>query len=518
MSGFLELLLDENLCAGDVTIPKAWVVRAGGVNKRLFAKRKYELLLRILYLREQGKLEEDGGETVTLSDEEEMPEAAESLKADCYIAAKYSEVLRENGYFDAAVESILAQASAGDLTEQIVPYLEEMMGRGESFDRIEEATSPVLIYLGSDVCNDLLNIFARQFGEVLKKQGKRVIYFDAARDPLDVLASYIGKTFQLIFGVQTYLFGMKLSDGVTYLHERIKGPKYHLVLDHPIWLKDQLAIDLPDYHILTHDRNYACFIEKAYGKDAIRFPIPGMEGDYRGAKTYDFTFVGSVGDYRTGLAEIAQMTRPDRFLANRFLLVMRHHTGLSAEQAFLRAFDPYREIYSSENPVDVFYRMRKVIYVVMDYYRFRFLKTILDGGIRIDVFGDFWRDSILGEHPNLICHPGVSVAESLIVYAKSRMSLNVMSWHKDGYTERVANIMLARTVLVTDRTTSLAREYRDGEELLFFDIAHPELLIEKVKKLLLDPTRMEQIATAGYEKTKKSHTWEQAVGELTKDF
>jgi spore maturation protein CgeB len=160
--------------------------------------------------------------------------------------------------------------------------------------------------------------------------------------------------------------------------------------------------------------------------------------------------------------------------------------------------------------------MRKVIYVVMDYYRYRFLKTLLDGGITLDVFGDFWQDSILGHHPNLVCHPGVSAEESLVVYARSRMSLNVMSWHKDGYTERVANIMLARTVLVTDQTTSLAEEYCDGEDLLFFDIAHPERLLEKVKALRKDPARMEQIAAAGYEKTRRSHTWEIAVRKLTK--
>ena len=44
---FLELLLDETLCAGKVCIPGDLVKQAGGINPVLKAGEKYELLLRI---------------------------------------------------------------------------------------------------------------------------------------------------------------------------------------------------------------------------------------------------------------------------------------------------------------------------------------------------------------------------------------------------------------------------------------------------------------------------------------
>ena len=44
---FLELLLDETICEGDILIPKELILLAGGRNDRLPAKKKYELLLRI---------------------------------------------------------------------------------------------------------------------------------------------------------------------------------------------------------------------------------------------------------------------------------------------------------------------------------------------------------------------------------------------------------------------------------------------------------------------------------------
>ena len=44
---FLELLLNENLCEGTIWIEKELAVQVGGVNTRLEAKRKYELLIRV---------------------------------------------------------------------------------------------------------------------------------------------------------------------------------------------------------------------------------------------------------------------------------------------------------------------------------------------------------------------------------------------------------------------------------------------------------------------------------------
>ena len=44
----MELFLDERLCEGAVWIPREMIQAAGGVNRRLPAKQKYELMLRIV--------------------------------------------------------------------------------------------------------------------------------------------------------------------------------------------------------------------------------------------------------------------------------------------------------------------------------------------------------------------------------------------------------------------------------------------------------------------------------------
>ena len=106
---FLELLLDETLCAGKILVPETWVREAGGFNPKLNAKKKYELLLRIAekhgFAMEEMEYTQQEDEIV-LDEPVGIPE--ESLKTDCYIVSRYSQVLQETGYFEVAVASILA--------------------------------------------------------------------------------------------------------------------------------------------------------------------------------------------------------------------------------------------------------------------------------------------------------------------------------------------------------------------------------------------------------------------------
>lgn len=139
--------------------------------------------------------------------------------------------------------------------------------------------------------------------------------------------------------------------------------------------------------------------------------------------------------------------------------------------------------------------------------RARVVETILKSGIRLDVFGNSWKLSPLCRYPNLICHPDVTVEESLTIYKQSRMSLNVMSWHKGGFTERMADIMLAGAVLVTDDTTYLRGRYDYGD-MLIYHLDNMDQLPEQIAALLADEERRLQMAEHGREKTAREHTWD----------
>jgi spore maturation protein CgeB len=90
--------------------------------------------------------------------------------------------------------------------------------------------------------------------------------------------------------------------------------------------------------------------------------------------------------------------------------------------------------------------------------------------------------------------------------AQSKMSLNVMSWHKGGMTERLNNAMLNKSLCVTDETTYIKREFPN--EMLQFNLEDYSDLPERVKALLDDDAARDAMVRRAYEKAIATQTWE----------
>lgn len=520
---FMDLLLDERLCEGIIWIPVELVQAVGGVNKRLPAKQKYELLLRIvsdcpveLCLAERMQ-EENPGQWCRMEDDREC--SGEGWRTDCYVVGKYSAQLREAGYFDAVVQALLVQAREQKRETVTMQFLAQMIGKEEAYYRIDDAVRPILIYKGDTICHNVLNVFAEQFGSALMRAGEQVEYFDTGKEDWMEIVRYKGKRYKAVIGVQTYLFSVKMKDGVHFLHEYIAGPKYNFLFDHPIWMKNHLYQMLPDLTVLTHDANYVRFIERYYHIPARLFPPAGMEPERTEGeekrKCYDLSFVGTYGNYLSQVKEIHQMERRKRFLANRLLLLLRKNPDMTLEAGFSAVLKERGIQLTDEEYLEQLYELRKVSYCVSFYYRDRALKSILAGGIRVDAFGDSWAGCPLNAFPNLICHPDVTVEESLEIYRKSRISLNIMSWHKGGFTERMASIMLAGAVLLTDDSAYLHGRY-DAGEIEVFHLNALDGLADQIKELLKDEVRLRQMAENGRKRAMEEHTWDVRAAEFQK--
>lgn len=497
-------------------IPSEILMKVGGCNDRLKAERLYELLLRIadafsIQIEEMDGLEELNGYMAVgdMACESKTEAALDRIYADCYIVSRYKDKLLQNAYFDSSVKRILEYASDYGVQETAVALLEKMLMRGEEYYFIDDAVRPILIYIGEDICHNVLNVFAEQFGEALERAGQRVEYFNSEIEGYQKISQYIGKHYRAVVGMQTYLFSIKMLDGKQYVHDLICAPKFNFIFDHPIWMKNHL-IDTPqNFYVITHDENYVNFTEQYYKKKAYLLPPGGkIQEIYDLPKIYDISFVGTYGNYWEEVLQIHQMDRDIRFLANRFLLIMRKEVKLTAEEALHQVLKKYGQEKSPEEFMDLFYKLRRVIYCVMHYYRHCVIQAMLESGLQVDVFGDSWECCPLRKYTNLVCHPDVTTEESVLVWQQSKMSLNIMSWHKGGFTERMANILLNRTVLVTDETTCLEGRFEAGRDLIAFRLDHLEQLPKYLKGFLENNDKLEKMAQNGWEKASKYHTWD----------
>lgn len=518
---FWEILLQEQYVGERLAVNKEVLRKAGGINKKLSAKADYELLLRLAakYRLEVVNIEEPEAGDVSIYYPKKV-EKLENLKTDCYITGKYKDALLTSGYFNDMVEAIICAAQKNGLETQVLTCLEQMISRAEAYYEIDDAVRPILLYKGSDICHNVLNVFADAFGRALEEQGQLVEYYDMESQPLGEITKLVGKRYKAVVGFQTYAFTIKMKDEKEYLHNLIGGKKYNFVFDHPIWLLPHLKHDVKNFSVLTHDNNYIEFIEQYYDKKAYMFPPAGivrqMPQNVRQEKRYDLSFVGTYGDYMNEVMLIHTMERKHRFLANRFLLKMRKNPNFTAEKALKQTLQDQGIALQGEAFLQQFYQLRRVIYCVMHYYRHQALKTILDAGIELDVFGDSWRKCPLKRYENLICHPDVTVEESLEIWNQSKMSLNIMSWHKAGFTERIANSMLAEAVVVTDKSGYLVEHFDNGADIILFDLEKLSELPERLKRLLRDDAERERIAERAKRKALCEHTWRSRAEEFLK--
>ncbi|MBQ7920629.1 MAG: glycosyltransferase family 1 protein [Lachnospiraceae bacterium] len=510
---FWDILLDDRWAEGNIICSDNIYNKIGNLNYKLHAKQNYEFLLRAVEFYPVKAI----GQTECCDTD---VDAWEAFRTDCYIIGKYQETLRENGYFDTIVTAILHQAFQMPWKESGISFLENMISRSPVYYEIDDNTRPILLYYGADICLNLLNYFIEFWADAFRKCHQRVEIFDGNSEGTIALTKYIGQRFKAIIGMQTGIFTFKTHDQTTYLHDLIYGPKFNMVFDHPAWLKDALQRAPRDYYLLLHDRNYIHFSEHYFQNisGCIRFPpaglIPHTPPIPMAERKYDISFIGAYRNYRERLAVLYTYDRTHRHLAAHYLRILRKHPDYTGERALKDALQHFNIQLDDEQFLQLFHDMRQVYFCIFLYYREKVVETLIEAGIPVHIFSERWENSPFKNHPFLICHPEVDAQLSLEIMQNSKISLNIMSWHKDGLTERIFNGMLCQSVVLSDNTTALEEEFTDNRDIALFSLSELSTLPTRVEELLSDNDRLQEIAINGYNKALSRHTWHQRAEQL----
>lgn len=498
---FMELLLDDTWVSGQIICPDSLYSEIGYINTKLKEKQNYEFLLRAAKKFPIYAVGSDLPVTASIN-------AWEAFRTDCYVISKYQSELREVGLLDNALEVLINCSKQFSSPEYSASLLEEMMSQTSEYYRIDDDTRPILLYKSTDPCYGVLNSFTDNLAAAFSQCHQRVEILDVRTEYTP--SKYITKHYKAIIGFQTDFFSTKIQNSF-YLHDLIVAPKFNMVLDYPL-LTNHLLSDCPqNLYLLIHDRNYIRFINTYYNNFSGCFPfspagiVPNCDAAPK--KIYDIIFIGSYRDYRFYLSRIASTNREIRFLFAYFLHVMRHNPNITIEAAFKQALNHYKINLDNK---DFFYWLQNSLdpcLCINAYYREKTIKTLLDSGIEVHVYGESWNKAPFATHPGLFVHPSLSVSDSLTVMQQSKICLNLMTFHRDGFTERIANTMLCRSVCLSENSSFLEETFKNGEEIVLFDLTNLKQLPQTVKELLANDSKLEQISTKGYEKAFNQHQW-----------
>jgi len=452
----------------------------------------------------------------------------EHYRMYAYIFGRYADILRTSGSFDRLLEKYIVSAEKYGILQYFNEQLEHMVGRKEEYCSLYEQTAPVLIYMGDPICGDVLRIFSEEFRRCLLQRGVPVIMYDMAQLETTGLAGYFGQRFRAVLGFQTALFSVGYSlerEGLA--NNVIYGPKINFLYDHPLYLYAHFTYKLDRYYVLTQDADYADYINRCYPciKRSYHLPPAGLELECTQKtawrdKKYDIVFVASYHNYRERMLAIERECSEEyRDTTLALLDVMKDNPNLTCEAALERVLAANGGAalqMSAEDFSLTLHNCMDACRTVMFFYREKIIEILVNAGITIHVFGDTWNNCPLAGRRELVIHPDVSYIEGIRIMGQAKIAFNVMSWHKAGMTERIANAMLNGSVCVTDKTTVLEREFENGRDIVMFDLERLDELPGMIKNLLNDDERMQRIANAGYENASKNHRWKNRVDEFVR--
>lgn len=445
----------------------------------------------------------DGSVGTVLPEEEKAP----SARTLAYIARLHMVRLKAEGTLEDVFNRLIDYTVRLGCNQEFSGAMGVMLDSFEEFEKLARNTAPYLIFVGDDTCYSVPKRFAAALSDELVGLGQAVITTDGRHGEWNTAGRSNIANPPILKGVVGYQ--MKILEREIF--RKMACPKFQFWFDNPIYFPDMLQDLSQEYYILSQDADYADYIKRYYGtKNALQFPPAGEDAGYAGnqERPYDVVFIGS---YRNQW-DVDAFADEER----QFYEYMKCHPDVNFEAGYRQYLTENRHMEDADtNRIrDGLGRVENACRAVTSYYRDAVIETLIAAGINVHVYGDTWRNFHSEHESCLIRHPEVSVEESLEVFGHARIGLNIMTWHKAGMTERIANIMLSGAVCLSDESSYLREHYTDGEEMLLFKLSELSALPQKVLHLLRDEERRQQMAAKAYERARKEHTWRKRAEEF----
>ncbi len=332
------------------------------------------------------------------------------------------------------------------------------------------------------------------------------------------LKKYYGQHFDIILSLSS-LIPKAMDENGDYCIDKIDGPMWHYILDHPLYHRDALVAKLSNFHVLCMDETHAALIKKClpHVKDAVCLPLASsaatMQIPFK-ERSIDVLFTGTYTNPDDLLPDILAQPKDKALLFERSINTLLEDDTLTMEEAVLmhaKTSDPLL-LLQQNFFIDLY--MHSIL-------REELLTQIVAGGVRVTLFGGDWemfaekcRQRIPGAEDLIDVRGEVPYDQLLGIYADSKIALNQLPWFKAGLHDRIPMCMHNGTVCLSDSTPYLRERFTDGDTIAYYELSDMSQAPAKLKHLLSNLDEAEAIAKRGKALAAESLTWAHWVKEF----
>lgn len=376
---------------------------------------------------------------------------------------------------------------------------------------------------------DTLDIFTCELQREFERMGYETMLFDSGNteEGLRRLAGFLKKPVKAAITFNNLGYNMELVAGKN-IWDELGICCINILMDHPFCYKAALDGSPKFAAVLCTDRNHMRYIQRFYPQIPVTGYLPHAGID-RGTPAKRIADRQMDVLYAGGLSrKFAQNIYPDfakytefdaRQIGDEAYRLLVADPKQTTEAAIERVLMEKGICLSEEALFGLIADLHYVDLLATSRYRELVIKTLVEAGISVHLYGYGWEECNWIDSPNLHYGGRVSAEEIVEKMRDAKIVLSTMTWFKDGTHDRVFNGMLAGAVAVTDSSVYMREEFGDGKgELVMFELTELAGLPEQVRGLLSDLEEMQRIAERGRACALKKHTWRERARELEEDL
>lgn len=367
-----------------------------------------------------------------------------------------------------------------------------------------------------------LAFFSAQIAKELERRGHEVLLFDLhdKTTMLPGLKQYLSGGDGILL---TFNFGGIQREAIFYdeayrlLWNQFGVRCVNVIVDHPLYYYREL-LTLPEQYLqLCIDEGHAEYMRRYYPQVLLggTKPLPGSLGRRQGQsvcrpireRTVPVAF---TGNYTPPEQFVPYMERNGKEYADFYygiLEELKRHPFREIDEVCVEHMN--REM-GELAPEQVTLAMSSLLFLDMAvrfWFRGETVKCLLSQGIPVRIYGAGWEHLKTTGKELLQCEGLKTSQECCDLLSDTKLSLNVMPWFKRGSHDRIYNSMRNGAVCVTDTSRFLTKELTDGENVVFYELTGLRLLPDRIRTLLGEEERMQQIADAGRAFADREHNW-----------